>query len=129
MRGFKDLQAAQLSTLAGTTTRWGLRLVNSVAAQRGLTLFTADAPQAFLRGLTFEQAARTKDEVQRTGKRMSPEEIEEVRMVGRAAIAVEPSPAKTHANLTRLSRDVALDFLSSPGSALEAGEGVSQTLH
>ena len=65
MRGFKDLQAAQLSTFAGTTTRWGHRLVNSVAAQQGWTLFTADVSQAFLRGLTFEQAAKMKDEVQR----------------------------------------------------------------
>ena len=35
VRGFKDLQAAQLSTFAGTTTRWGQRMVNSVAAQHG----------------------------------------------------------------------------------------------
>ena len=65
VRGFKDLQAAQLSTFAGTTTRWGQRLVNSVAAQQGWPLFTADVSQAFLRGLTFEQAAKMKDEVQR----------------------------------------------------------------
>ena len=57
VRGFKDLQAAQLSTFAGTTTRWGQRLVNSVAAQQRWPRFTADASQAFLRGLTFEQAA------------------------------------------------------------------------
>ena len=66
VRGLKDLQAAQLSTFAGTTTRWGQRLVNSVAAQQGWPLFTADVSQAFLRGLTFEQAAQMKkDEVQR----------------------------------------------------------------
>ena len=65
MRGFKDFQAAQLSTFAGTTTRWGQRLVNSVAAQQGWALLTADVSQAFLRGLTLEQAANTKDEVQR----------------------------------------------------------------
>ena len=65
VRGFKDLQAAQLSTFAGTTTRWGQRMVNSVAAQYGWPLFTADVSQAFLRGLTFEQAAQLKDEVQR----------------------------------------------------------------
>ena len=35
VRGFKDLQAAQLSTFAGTTTRWGQRLVNSIAVQHG----------------------------------------------------------------------------------------------
>ena len=65
VRGFKDLQAAQLSTFAGTTTRWGQRPVNSVAAQHQWPLFTADVSQAFLRGLTFEQAAQLKDEVRR----------------------------------------------------------------
>ena len=40
-------------------------MVNSVAAQYQLPLFTADVSQAFLRGLTFEQAAQMKDEVQR----------------------------------------------------------------
>ena len=65
VRGFKDLQASQLNTFAGTTTRWGQRLVNSVAAQHQWPLFTADVSQAFLRGLTFEQAAQMKDEVQR----------------------------------------------------------------
>ena len=43
----------------------GQRLVNSVAAQYQWPLFTADVSQAFLRGLTFEEAAQTKDEVQR----------------------------------------------------------------
>ena len=65
VRGFQDLQAAQLSTYAGTTTRWGQRLVNSVAVQYRWPLFTADVSQAFLRGLTFEQAAQMKYEVQR----------------------------------------------------------------
>ena len=66
VRGFKDLQAAQLSTFAGTTSRWGQRIVNSVAVQRGWQLFTADVSQAFLRGLTFEEAAKIKDEVHRS---------------------------------------------------------------
>ena len=39
--------------------------MNSVAAQQGWPLFTADVSQAFLRGLTFEQAAQMKDEVRR----------------------------------------------------------------
>ena len=41
VRGFKDLQAAQLSTYAGTTTRWGQRLVNSVAC----LLYTSPSPR------------------------------------------------------------------------------------
>jgi hypothetical protein len=65
VRGFKDLQANALRTFAGTTSRWGQRLVNSEAAQRGWALFTADVSQAFLRGLTFEQAALMKGEIQR----------------------------------------------------------------
>ena len=40
-------------------------MVNSVAAQPGWPLFTADVSQAFLRGLTFEQTAQMKDEVRR----------------------------------------------------------------
>ena len=40
-------------------------MVNSVAAQKGWTIFTADVSQAFLGGLTFEQAAQIKGEVQR----------------------------------------------------------------
>ena len=66
VRGFKDLQAAQLSTFAGTTSRWGQRIVNSVAVQKGWQLFTADVSQAFLRGLTFAEAAKLKDEVIRS---------------------------------------------------------------
>ena len=58
VRGFKDLQASQLSTFAGTTSRWGQRLVNSVAVQHGWQLFSADVSQAFLRCLTFEDAAK-----------------------------------------------------------------------
>merc|ERR1711953_890641 len=57
VRGFKDLQAAQLSTFAGTTTRCGQRLVSSFVVQHGWPLFVADVSQAFLRGLTFKQAA------------------------------------------------------------------------
>ena len=65
VRGFKDHQATQLNTFAGTTSRWGQRVVNSVAAQSGWEIFTADVSQAFLRGLTFEQTAEMKDEVRR----------------------------------------------------------------
>ena len=65
VRGFKDLQASSLSTFAGTTSRWGQRIVNSVAVQKQWELFTADVSQAFLRGLTFAEAAKLKDEVHR----------------------------------------------------------------
>ena len=65
VRGFKDLQASQLSTFVGTTSRWGQRIINSVAVQNGWTLFSADVSQAFLRGLTFDEAAEEKAEVVR----------------------------------------------------------------
>ena len=39
--------------------------MNSVAAQQGLPLFTADVSQAFLRDLTFEKTANMNIEVQR----------------------------------------------------------------
>jgi hypothetical protein len=66
VRGFKDLQASSLSTFAGTTSRWGQRIVNSFAVQKHWELFTADVSQAFLRGLTFAEAAKLKDEVHRS---------------------------------------------------------------
>ena len=65
MRGFEDLRATLLSTFAGTTTRWGQRLVNSVAAQHAWPLVTADVSHAFLSGLTFEPGAQLKDEARR----------------------------------------------------------------
>ena len=65
VRGYKDSQANSLNTFAGTTTRWGQRVVNQIAAQYEWDLFIADVSQAFLRGLTFEQAAQLKGEVER----------------------------------------------------------------
>eukprot|EP00973_Karenia_brevis_P055080 7657795-Karenia_brevis.AAC.1 len=53
--GFKDAQAQDVKTFAGTASRWGRRIVNAVAAQRAWTLFNADISQAFLRGMSFEQ--------------------------------------------------------------------------
>lgn len=66
VRGFKDLQAERLSTFAGTTSRWGQRIVNSIAVQKGWELFSADVSQAFLRGLTLDEAATQQCEVSRT---------------------------------------------------------------
>ena len=60
VRGFKDFQAPQLSTFAGTTSRWGQRVINSVAVQKGWSIFSADVSQAFLRGLSFDEAAKRK---------------------------------------------------------------------
>lgn len=57
VHGFKDTAAASLSTFANTTSRWGQRLINSVATQRKWRLRSADIGTAFLQGLTFKQLA------------------------------------------------------------------------
>ena len=66
VRGFKDLQAAEVSTFAGTTTRWGQRLVCSLVANHGWDLFSADVGAAFLKGLTFKKLAELTGERERT---------------------------------------------------------------
>ena len=58
-------QAEHFSTFAGTTSRWGQRVINSVAARSHWHIFSADVSQAFIRGLTFKEAAEMKDEVRR----------------------------------------------------------------
>ena len=55
LRGFKDLESAALTTYAGTTTRWGQRIVTAIAAQKGWPILIADVGCAFLRGLTFKE--------------------------------------------------------------------------
>ena len=57
VHGFKDSGLADLQTYASTTTRWGQRLINSIAAQKQWRIITADVSTAFLRGLTFDQLA------------------------------------------------------------------------
>ena len=66
VRGFKDMQAQQLETFSGTTSRWGQRLVVAIAAQRRWSLFSCDVSQAFLRGLRFDDIAKIKGEVRRS---------------------------------------------------------------
>ena len=56
IRGFEDLQN-NLSTFSSTASRWGQRVVCSVAVQRKWTMFTADVATAFLQGLTFKELA------------------------------------------------------------------------
>ena len=58
MRGFLDREEG-LETFAGTATRNGQRLVNSMVAQNpDFVLFSFDVSQAFAKGLTFEEYAR-----------------------------------------------------------------------
>ena len=57
VRGFKDSVAAWLETFAGTTSKWGQRLINHIVAHQRWSICSADISQAFLKGLTFEQIA------------------------------------------------------------------------
>jgi hypothetical protein len=57
-RGFQDLAADSIETYAGTASRWGQKLVVSVAAQHSWELFTWDVSTAFLQGVTFEELAQ-----------------------------------------------------------------------
>ena len=57
VHGFKDHAAPSLITFANTTTRWGQRIINSVAAQMEWELISADVGTAFLQGLSFAQLA------------------------------------------------------------------------
>lgn len=57
IRGFEDLQN-DLSTFSSTASRWGQRIVCSVAVQRLWALFSADVATAFLQGLTFQELAK-----------------------------------------------------------------------
>ena len=52
-QGFLDKQATD--TFAGTSTRWGQRLLIAIAVQRGWALWSANISEAFLRGLTFDE--------------------------------------------------------------------------
>ena len=52
-QGFLDQQS--LSTFAGTTSRWGQRIVVAFAVQFGWKLVSADVSEAFLRGITFQE--------------------------------------------------------------------------
>ena len=57
IRGFEDV-AQDIATYASTATRWGQRIICSIAIQYGWTLFTADVGAAFLRGMTFQELSK-----------------------------------------------------------------------
>ncbi len=76
MRGFKDRQS-DIETFAGTTSRAGQRVVNTVVAQEDdFVLFSFDVSQAFAKGLTFEEFARlTGQELRSVQFRLAPEDV------------------------------------------------------
>ena len=58
IRGFKDRQASDLDSYAGTAQRYSQRAVVSEAAKRGWDICTADVEKAFLQGVTYEELSR-----------------------------------------------------------------------
>ena len=57
VRGFKDRHKDEVKTFTGTSTRWGQRMVNILAAQHMWKLCRADISSAFLQGMTFEEVS------------------------------------------------------------------------
>ena len=57
VRGFKDRDAQNLDSYAGTSQRYSQRLVCSEAAFRGWPICTTDISKAFLQGVTYEELA------------------------------------------------------------------------
>ena len=58
LRGFKDMDAANLERYAGTSQRYSQRLVVSEAANRKWSLVSTDISKAFLQGVTYEELAK-----------------------------------------------------------------------
>ena len=55
VRGFKDRDAQNLDSCAGTSQRYSQRLVCSEAARRGWPICATDISKAFLQGVTYEE--------------------------------------------------------------------------
>ena len=59
LRGFKDRDANDIETYAGTSSRTSQRLVTSEAVCQGWKLTTIDVKKAFLKGISYAELART----------------------------------------------------------------------
>ena len=55
VRGFKDRQAQELDSYAGTSQRYSQRIVCSEAVRRQWPICTTDISKAFLQGVTYEE--------------------------------------------------------------------------
>ena len=60
IRGYEDSDR-EVSTFASTTSRWGQRVVTSVAVERSWRISTLDVGTAFLQGMTFQQLSELDD--------------------------------------------------------------------
>ena len=65
IRGFKDMEAADLSRYAGTSQRYSQRLLVSESANRKWPLVSTDISKAFLQGVTYEELSRMTGETLR----------------------------------------------------------------
>ena len=57
IRGFKDIDAANLTRYAGTSQRYSQRLLASEAANRKWPVVSTDISKAFLQGVTYKELA------------------------------------------------------------------------
>ena len=82
MRGFKDRDQSY-ETFAGTASRAGQRIVNTMVAQDDdMELFSFDVSQAFAKGLTFEEYARlTGQQLRAVQFRVAPSDVPLVRRI------------------------------------------------
>ena len=62
LRGFKDKEASELQTFAGTASRVAQRLTISEAVVQGWSLTAVDGKKAFLKGLTYKELAEATGE-------------------------------------------------------------------
>ena len=76
IHGFKDTDANHLTTYAGTASRWGQRVITSIAAQHQWELLTADVGSAFLKGLTFKELSKLTGEPERRASFHPPKNYE-----------------------------------------------------
>ena len=65
LRGFKDRDAEDLATFAGTSSRLSQRLVVSEAVVQGWPLATVDVKKAFLKGISYDELGETTQEPKR----------------------------------------------------------------
>ena len=65
VRGFKDIDAQDMSAFAGTASRWAQRIVVSEAIARGWPLLSVDVAKAFLQGVAYEELAEMTGQPQR----------------------------------------------------------------
>ena len=62
LRGFKDVQARDLASYAGTSQRYSQRVLVSEAVLRRWDIATTDISKAFLQGVTYEELAEATGE-------------------------------------------------------------------